>query len=187
MKCCDESVHNGLIDVGEMCCPFCNKGLGDHTPIRLDSCCQSQDVINNNRTNVCRSCGDVQGYRTVNEYVDFYDSMHRFRRKSIYHRKYHVINRVNFLSGESKVQLSHEDKVKIVRIFKEIDKVLPQVSNDRKRMISIDFVLKKLFDLMGIGIKVSLSKSQKTIACHNRYWKSVYDLIGEDIQSIIHK
>ena len=108
--------------------------------------------------------------------------------KSVYHRKYHVISRIPFLSGESKVQMSHEDKARIVRIFKEVDEVLPKVNNGRKRMIAIDFVLKKLFDLMGIKIKVSLSKSQKTIACHNRYyWKSVCDLIGEDIQSIIHK
>ena len=54
-------------------------------------------------------------------------------------------------------------------------------------MVSIDFILKKLFDLMGISVEVSLSKSQKTIARHNRYWKSIYDLIGEDIQLIISK
>ena len=54
-------------------------------------------------------------------------------------------------------------------------------------MASIDFILKKLFDLMGISVKVSISKSPKTIARYNRYWKSIYDLIGEDIQLIISK
>ena len=59
MECCDESVHNGLIDVEEICCPFCNKGLSDHAVIILDLCCQSQDVINDNKMNVCRNCGVV--------------------------------------------------------------------------------------------------------------------------------
>ena len=133
MKCCDESVHDGLIDAGEICCPICNKGLDDRSPIRLDLCCQSQDVINDKGTNVCRSCGVVQGYRSVKEYVDFYESKHRFRRKSVYHREYHVINRIDFLSGESNVQMLHEDKAKMVRIFKEVDRVLPKVNNGRKR------------------------------------------------------
>ena len=124
---------------------------------------------------------------TVNEYVDFYESKHLFRRKSVYHRKYHVINRVDFLSGECKVQFSHEDKARLVCIFEEVNKVLPQVNNGRKRMISIDFILKKLSDLMGIKIKVTLSKSQKTIARHGQYWKSICDLIGEEIQTIIKK
>ena len=135
MKCCDESVHNELIDVGEICCPFCNKGLGDHTVRKLDLCFQSQDVTNDNKMNVCQNCGVIQDYRTFNEYVDFYESKHRFRRKSIYHRKYHVINRIDFLSGESKLQLSHDDKARIVRIFNRVNKVLPQVNNGRKRMI----------------------------------------------------
>ena len=126
----------------------------------------------------------VHGYEQLQEYVDFYENKHRFRRKSIYHRKYHVINRIDFLSGKSKVQFSHKNKDRIIRIFKEIGKVLPQVNNGRKSMVSIDFLL-KLFDLMGININVSLSKSPKTIARHNRYWKSIYDLIGEDIQLII--
>ena len=95
-------------------------------------CCQSQDVINDNGMNVCKSCGVVQDYRKVSEYVDFYESEHRFRRKSVYHRKYHVINRIDFLSGESKVQLSHENKARIIPIFKEVNKVLPQVNNGRK-------------------------------------------------------
>ena len=54
-------------------------------------------------------------------------------------------------------------------------------------MISIDFIIKQLFIMMSVEVKVRLSKSQKTIACHNKYWKSIYDLLGEDIPSIIHK
>ena len=187
MKCCDVSIHNELIDVGEIYCPFCDMKLQGYESRQDDSCCGNKEVIKDKGMIICRNCGSVYGYEVAREYVDFYENMRRLRRKSIYHRKYHVINRIDFLGGESKVQLSHKNKGRIIRIFKEIDKVLPQVNNSRKRMVSIDFILKKFFDLMGISVKVSLSKSPKTIARHNRYWKSIYDLIGEDIQLIISK
>ena len=187
MKCCDVSIHNELIDVGEIYCPFCDVKLRDYESRQDDSCCGNKEVVKDKDVIICQNCGSVYGYEVAREYVDFYENMRRLRRKSIYHRKYHVVNRIDFLSGESKVQLSHKNKDRIIRIFKEIDKVLPQVNNSRKRMVSIDFILKKLFDLMGISVEVSLSKSPKTIARHNRYWKSIYDLIGEDIQLIISK
>ena len=187
MECCNVSIHNELIDVGEIYCPFCDMKLQGYESRQDDSCCDNKEIIKDKGMIICQNCGSVYGYEVAREYVDFYENMRRFRRKSIYHRKYHVINRIDFLGGESKVQLSHKNIDRITRIFKEIDKVLPQVNNSRKRMVSIDFILKKLFDLMGISVKVSLSKSPKTIARHNRYWKSIYDLIGEDIQLIISK
>ena len=187
MECCNASIHNGLIDVGEICCPFCDMKLRDYKSKQDDSCCFNKEIIKDKGMIICQNCGCVYGYEVAREYVDFYENMRRFRRKSIYHRKYHVINRIDFLGGKSKVQCSYENKDRIIRILKEIDNVLSQVNNGRKRMVSIDFILKKLFDLMGISVEVSLSKSQKTIARHNRYWKSIYDLIGEDIQLIISK
>ena len=185
MECCNIELHDGLIDVGEICCPFCDTKLQDYESKQDDSCCDNKEIIKDEGMNVCRNCGSVHGYEQLQEYIDFYENKHRFRRKSIYHRKYHVI--IDFLSGKSKVQFSYKNEDRIIRIFKEIGKVLPQVNNGRKRMVSIDFILKKLFDLMGISVKVSLSKSPKTIARHNRYWKSIYDLISEDIQLIISK
>ena len=187
MECCNVELHNGLMDVGEIYCHFCGVKLRDYESRQNDSCCGNKEVIKDKGTIICRNCGSVYGYEAAREYVDFYENMRRLRRRSIYHRKYHVVNRIDFLSGKFKVQLSHKNKHRIIRIFKEIDKVLPQVNNSRKRMVSIDFILKKLFDLMGISVKVSLSKSPKTIARHNRYWKSIYDLIGEDVQLIISK
>ena len=187
MECCNASIHNELIDVGEIYCPFCDMKLRDYESQQDDSCCDNKEIIKDKGMIICQNCGSVNGYEVAREYVDFYKNKHRFRRKSIYHRKYHVINRIDFLSGKSKVQFSHKNKDRIICILKEIDMVLPQVNNGRKRMVSIDFILKKLFGLMGINIEVSLSKSPKTIARHDRYWKSIYDLIGEDIQLIISK
>ena len=38
---------------------------------------------------VCRTCGTVQGYEVVKEYIDFYENRHKLKRKSYYHREYH--------------------------------------------------------------------------------------------------
>ena len=89
---------------------------------------------------VCRSCGVVHGYDFANKYIDFYENRSKMVRKSIYHRKYHLCNKVDFLSSKNGVQISLKDKDKIIRIFNEIDKILPQINCDRKRMINIDFV-----------------------------------------------
>ena len=32
------------------------------------------------------------GYETSTEYVDFYENKYRMKRKSVYHRKYHINN-----------------------------------------------------------------------------------------------
>ena len=181
------SIHNELIDVGEVYCPFCDMKLQGYESRQDDSCCDNKEIIKDKGMIICQNCGSLYGYEVAREYVDLYENMRRFRRKSMYHRKYHVINRIGFLGGESKVQLSHKNVDRIIRVFKEIDMVLPQVNNSRKRMVSIDFILKKLFDLIGVSVEVGLSKSPKTIARHIRYWKSIYDLIGEDIQLIISK
>ena len=132
MECCNASIHSGLINVGEISCPFCDTKLRDYESKQDDSCCDNKEIIKDKGMIICQNCGSVHGYEQLQEYVDFYENKHRFRRKSIYHRKYHVVNRIGFLSGESKVQLSHKNIDRIIRIFKEIDKVLPQVNNSRK-------------------------------------------------------
>ena len=151
---CNMELHDGLIDVGDIYCPFCDTKLRDYESKQDDSC-DNKEIFKDKGMIICQNCGSVYGYEVARGYVDFYENMRHFRRKSIYHRKYHVINRIDFLGGESKVQLSHKNIDRILHIFKEIDKVLPQVNNSRKRMVSIDFILKKLFDLMGISVKTS--------------------------------
>ena len=93
---CDMELHEGLIELGDDVCPFCKRALEDEKPqerlAKFDLCCDCQDIINDNGLIVCRSCGIVQGYKTAREYVNFYENRHRMRRKSVYHRKYHLNN-----------------------------------------------------------------------------------------------
>ena len=94
---CNRDLHNELSDSGEISCPFCDQNLDSNEKpkdrlVKNDLCCDNHDIINDNGMLVCKSCGVVQGYDFVKEYVDFYDNRHKFIRKSVYHREYHINN-----------------------------------------------------------------------------------------------
>ena len=64
----------------------------------------------------------------------------RIRKKSVYHRKYHILNIIDDITRNNKIQISYNDREKILRIFALIDQVSPQVDHYRKRMVSIKLI-----------------------------------------------
>lgn len=74
---------------------------------------------------VCINCSQVHDdYQPESEYVDFYD---KIRKKSIYHRKYHIWNLINDIAQKNRIQVDYYNRKKILRIFELIAKVAPQV------------------------------------------------------------
>ena len=109
--------------------------------------------------NVCINCGSVHGYQFVNEYVDFYENMNKIRRKSVYHRKYHIDNDIISLCCKSGLQISYEDRDKILNIFKEVGSVIHLVNKDRKRMINMNFIIRQIFLMLGLPYdKIKITK-----------------------------
>ena len=163
---CNMELHESLIELGDIdFCPFCNHNLKDldEKPrdilVKYNLCCDCQDIINDNGMIVCRSCGVVQGYETAREYVDFYENRHRMKRKSVYHRKYHINNILIDISTKHNITFSVEQKNKIMRIFSEIGKILPQINGKRKRMISLNFILRQVSRMMGLPFnKIPISE-----------------------------
>jgi len=78
--------------------------------------------------------------------VDFYENMHRIRKKSVYHRKYHILNVINDIAQKNNMQIGYYNREKILRIFALIDQISPEVDIGRKHMISINFTLNQLFE-----------------------------------------
>ena len=76
--------------------------------------------------------------------------MYKIRKKNVCIRKYHILNTVNDIAQDNKIQISNHDRDKIMRIFTLINQVLPQVNGYRKRMISTKFVLRQIFRNLGI-------------------------------------
>ena len=141
---------------------------------------------NVNGINVCTNCGSVHGYDYVPEHVDFYENMYKIRRKSVYHRKYHIENVLNSICYRNRMQLTHDQRNRIYEIFAKIDSVLHEINDGRKRIISIKFILKQLLKMLGLPYKdVDVTKSKKTVRYYEQYWAKVQLLIGDKIQSII--
>ena len=189
---CDMELHEGLIELGDVVCPFCKRALEDEKPrdrsVKYYFCCDCQDIINDNGMIVCQSCGIVQGYKIAREYVDFYENRYRMRRKSVYHRKYHLNNILMDISTKHNMTFSVEQKNKIMRIFSEIGDILSQINGERKRMISLNFILRQVSRMMGLPFnKIPISKTKKTLASCQQYWTQIILLIGDRIKGIIDK
>ena len=183
---CNSDIHDYLKE-SEVVCPFCDEKIEDsNKKPKDDECCDNQEVITTDGMQVCRSCGVVQGYNYAKEYVDFYENRHRFIRKSVYNRKYHVNNNILKIQEKYGIELSNSQKNKIDSIYVAIGNVINDVNCTRKRMISINFIMRKIFKMMGIPYKnIPISKSKKTLAFYDRYWAKIMSLIGDKIKSII--
>ena len=182
---CNGYIHDDLKSYGEMMCPFCDRLLIEVDKV-VESCCSEQNMETVDGTNTCMNCGLVNGYVNVPEYFDFYGNLHRIRKKSVYHRNYHINNVLDDISCENNIQLTYHQRKKIYKVFIELDSVLHKVNDGRKRMISIKYVIKQLFKMLGLPYKdINVTKSKRTLTYYEQYWKKVQLLIGNRIQSII--
>ena len=181
---CNIGIHEGLRDLGKVIYPFCENELQELKPI-CELCCDNQNMINDNGKTVCKTCGRVDSYSTVDEYIDVYENNRKIIRKSVYLRKYHIKNIMNNISVYG-INISVCNRIKICRIFKEIEKVPPQVNGNRKRMINTNFILKQLFKMFMLpNDNIPVSKSKRTLAFYEQYWDNILSLIGDKIESII--
>ena len=187
---CNIELHKSLIELGDIVCPFCNNKLDSNEKpqdylVKYDSCCDRQDIINDNSMIVCRTCGTVQGYEVVKEYIDFYENRHKLKRKSYYHREYHINNTILDIKQKYNIEISYHQKYKIDRVFIEIGRIINEVNIKRKRMISINFILRKVLSMLKIPFEdIPISKSKKTLAFYNKYWVNIMSLVGDKINNI---
>ena len=92
------------------------------------------------------------------------------------------------ISTKHNITFSVEQKNKIMRIFSEIGKILPQINGERKRMISLNFILRQVSRMMGLPFnKIPISESKKTLAYYQQYWTQIILLIGDRMKGIIDK
>ena len=160
--CCDSEIHDALKEMDQSVCDFCDIKLVDNIIVKQeDLCCKNMDLIKDNGMNVCKNCGVVDCYDLQGPYIDNNENMYKIRRKSVYIRKYHVLNMVDDTVQNNHIQISYHDRDKIPRIFASINQVLSQVNGARKRMTRIKFILSRIFGILGIEYKcISVSKSK---------------------------
>lgn len=122
---------------------------------------------------ICDECetnnGYVLGYYDYKEFDRFY-----YRKKSIYQRQYHYENKVKDIS--QRLLLSDEEQYllysKLMDISEEtINKINARFN--RKRMISIFFIIKKILEEMGCEKyhQIGLNLSKQTHQTYEKWWK----------------
>ena len=149
-------------------------------------CCDEQELENIDGMNTCVNCGKIYGYDYAAEYFNFHENMNKIRKKSVYCRKYHIENVMNSIYFENNTELTHGQRDRIYKVFVEIGTIIPLVNRNRKRMISIKYVIKQLFKMLGLPYNdINVTKSKKTLKYYKQYWENVQSLIGVRIQSII--
>ena len=189
---CEIGIHEAFIELKQSVCPFCKQPLEDEKKHDIIEeyylCCDCREIVINNGNIVCKNCGVVQGYKKAKEFVNFYENLYRIRRKSIYHRKYHLNNILMELSIKQNIKFSIEQRNKILRIFYEIGVILDQIKGVRKRMISLSFILVQVLRMMDLPFnKIQISKSKRTLNSYQEYWEKIMILIGDKIKGIIDK
>ena len=173
---CNKEVHELLIQEVQVNCIFCNKQIQDPCKPRRYFCCDCMRLIKDDLL-VCENCGQVHDYLTADTK----------KRKSVYHRKYHIMNVINDIAQINSIQIGYYNRENILRIFKLIDNVTPEVNNfDRKRLISVNFLIKQLFDILGIEYKIiSLTRIKNTLKYYENWWERVYALIKANVDLLI--
>ena len=170
-------IHEAFIELKQNICPFCKQPLEDEKKcdIIIEEyylCCDCQEIVINNGYIVCKNCGIVQGYKKAKEFINFYENLYRIRRKSIYHRKYHLNNILMEMSLKQNIKFSIEQRNTILRIFYEIGVILDQIKGVRKRMISLSFILVQVLRMMDLPFnKIQISKSKRTLNSYQEYWE----------------
>ena len=183
---CNKQIHTELISIDEDTCPFCDQLLVKAEKV-VESCCSEQNMVNKDGLHTCINCGSVHNSAYYNEYIDVHENIHRIKRKSVYHRKYHIENLLNDISIKNNIQITPQQRNQIYKIFVEIGTVIPLLNNNRKRTISIKFIIKQLFMLMNIPFDfIKITKSKQTLKLYEKYWANIISLIGDKIKSIIH-
>ena len=100
-----------------------------------DFCCESMTLIKDNFL-VRKNFGQVHDYLMADEYIDFYENRYRIKRKSIYYRKYYIINTLNDIAQKNNIQLDYYDRESILRIFQLFDLIeLPDVGRKRNGLL----------------------------------------------------
>ena len=127
---------------------------------------------------MCDECGELKGHILKFELKDF-DRLH-YQKKSIYHRKYYFDKKVKNIS--KLINLNDEEKCEL------FDKLLILDSNNmklinkkyfRKRMININYVIKKILEEMGCEKykNIEIKISPQILEIYNNWWKSYKELL----------
>ena len=125
-------------------CPFCEHQISDYYTTKKSDCCEQPDTTEDTGRLLCINCGEIGHEIFKDNYIDFSENMYKIRKKSVYIRKYHVQNVLLDIDLKNRLQISRAIINRVCKTFDQISTFLPQVNQDRRRIISIKFIIHKL-------------------------------------------
>ena len=181
---CEELIHRELLDIGESICFLCDELLDEGNTV-IEQCCDTPN-IEAIGVIVCLNCGCVMSSCYDSKFIDFYQNIYKIKRKSIYYRKYHIENTLNSLQLDKGLVLTHNQRNRIYKVFNLIGTILNNVNRNRRRMISVKFIICKILNMMEIPCnQIPITRSKRTLKYYDKYWYEIDDLIGDRIRSIL--
>ena len=127
---------------------------------------------------ICDECG-VSNCHVLGQFdLKDLDRLH-YRKKSIYHRKYHYEKKVNQIS--KLINLTDVQKCKLYEQLLKINNYIMKKLNKqyfRKRMININYLSKKLLEEMGCEKYklINLKISPQTLEIYDQWWTRYKEL-----------
>ena len=145
---------------------------------KCSNCQNSESFSIDSGLKICDECGVENGHVLGFYDVKDYDRLY-YRKKSIYHRKYHYEKKVNHISKI--INLTDEQKCELYSKLMEINDEVMKILNNkyfRKRMISIEYLIKKLLEEMGCEKYklISLNNSSQTLEIYEKWWLDYKEL-----------
>ena len=143
---------------------------------RVFDCCKDKEIMFYDTMTVCIKCGSVHNYSYAKEYIDMYENRYRIKRKSIYQRRYYIINKLNKLDEVHGIKMDHIERGLILKLFSTIDDAIRLMDTNRKRTISIDYMFNKCFQLIGSEHSMKVRRTKKCLERYDIYWNKILDI-----------
>ena len=129
--------------------------------------------------NMCNECGTLNGHILGQFDVKDFDRLY-YRKKSIYNRKYYYDKKVKNIS--KLINLNDEQKCELYNRLLKIDNYIMEILNKqyfRKRMININYLIKKNLDEMGCENykSIEFKISPQILEIYDKWWESYKKLI----------
>ena len=142
-------------------------------------CSNTESFTSYSGYNMCYECGTINGHILGQFDVKDFDRLY-YRKKSIYHRKYYYDKKVKQIS--KLINLTDEQNCELYNKILKIDNYIMKILNkqySRKRMININYVIKKILEEMGCenykNIEVKISP--QILEIYDKWWESYKKLI----------
>ena len=145
---------------------------------KCSNCSNTEFFTIDSGLKICDECGVSNGHVLGLFDLKDFDRLH-YRKKSIYHRKYHYEKKVNQIS--KLINLTDDEKCELYDRLIKIDNYIMEIINKqyfRKRLININYLTKKLLEEMGCEKYklIELKISPQTLEIYDQWWTSYKNL-----------